>query len=82
MNVPPFGDKFYHSPSNEMLMKKIPFGKSNKEKGSSFAEQVMKKKAWVPGPIYKREIDWATTLPKNNGKFFKAPRITYSDIPF
>jgi hypothetical protein len=34
----PFGHSFYNLPSNEMLMKKIPFGLPNKEKNLSFAE--------------------------------------------
>ena len=30
LNIPPFGFDFYKSPSNEMLLKKVPFGISNK----------------------------------------------------
>ena len=33
-----FGMPSYNLPSNEMLMKKIQFGKSAKEKGASFIE--------------------------------------------
>ena len=74
-----FGHTFYDPPSNEMLQKKIPLGISSKEKNMSFAEQVMKKKAWVPGPIYNREIDWNKTIPKNTGKFLRKARDTVTD---
>ena len=36
LNKPQFGHSFYKSPSNEMLMKKIKFGNSNREKLLSF----------------------------------------------
>jgi hypothetical protein len=51
---------FYAAPSNEMLLRKNQFGQTAKETNKSFIEQVMKKKAWVPGPIYKRDINWNT----------------------
>jgi hypothetical protein len=60
---PQFGNTFYNMPSNEMLLKRIPFGKPAKGKNISFTEQVMKKSAWVPGPKYDREIDWKKSLP-------------------
>ncbi len=43
-----FGFNFYNTPSNEMLLKKVPLGKANKEKNLSFAEKIQKKKMWVP----------------------------------
>lgn len=70
---------FYKGPSNEMLLKKIQFGTSSKEANKSFIEQVIKKKAWVPGPIYKRDIDWNTNLPKFDGKFKQTKRYLISD---
>ena len=39
----------------------------------------MKKKQWVPGPIYNREIDWNKTIPTNTGKFMKKARYTVTD---
>jgi hypothetical protein len=60
-----------------MLLKKPNLGKSNKEKSLSFAEGIMKKKAWIPGPANYSKIDhWNTMLPKNTGKFSQKPRIT------
>jgi hypothetical protein len=38
LKKPAFGDHFYHSPSNEMLLKRAILGKSSKEKNLSFAE--------------------------------------------
>lgn len=40
----------YITPSNEMLFKKPTNGKILKSKNLSFAEQIMAKKKWVPGP--------------------------------
>lgn len=81
-NANEYGHSFYKTPSNEMLMKKIPMGLSSKEKNFTFAEQIQKKKAWVPGPIYNREIDWKTNIPKNKGQFMKSARNTFTDDIF
>lgn len=35
---PPFGHSFYKSPSNEMLLKKIQYGKSDRDKQKSFLD--------------------------------------------
>jgi uncharacterized phage protein gp47/JayE len=60
-----------------MLLKRIPNGKANKEKSLTFAENIMKKRAWVPGPAnYSKIENWSTSLPKNSGKFSIKPRIT------
>ena len=76
---PLFGHGFYQSPSNETLMKKIKGGKVDKEQTSSFLEQHMKSKKWIPGPVnYIRTTDWSTVLPKDNGKFKKSPRVMIS----
>lgn len=70
INKPEFGHSFYKTPSNEMLMKKIPFGHSQKYKHFTFGAQVMKDKAWVPSPsLYKLDYNWNNMLPKDNGKF-------------
>lgn len=39
-NATEYGHTFYKTPSNEMLMKKIPLGLSSKEKNLTFAEQI------------------------------------------
>jgi|TARA_B110000305_G_C19331910_1_gene584417 hypothetical protein len=62
-----------------MLLKKIPLCVSDKSKQKSFIDHVQKKGGWVPGPVYNREIDWNTTLPKNAGKFKKSPRYVIAD---
>ena len=55
-----YGMKDYYLPSNEMLLKKVPFGKSDKEKNASFVAVVEKNKAWVPAPNkYPFKNDWA-----------------------
>jgi hypothetical protein len=57
----PFGHNFYRSPSNEMLLKKAPFGLSNKKKYDDFQSEIQKKKGWVPSPDkYKLDINWLT----------------------
>ena len=63
-------------------MKKVPFGFTDKEKNLTFAEQIQKKKAWVPGPIYNRDIDWKTHIPPTKGKFMKSARNTFTDDIF
>ena len=68
---------FYKSPSNEMLLKKIKLGVSDKEKLQSFLAIHQKKKQWVPSPDkYKLDSDWNNLLPKNAGKFLKKKRYT------
>lgn len=68
---------FYKSPSNEMLLKKIKLGVSDKEKFLSFLAIHQKKKLWVPSPDkYKLETDWNNTLPKTTGRFLKKKRYT------
>jgi len=59
--VQAFGMGLYSCPSNEMLMKKAPFGSSKREKSLSFCENIMKQKAWVPGPsnYTKHNNDWS-----------------------
>ena len=42
----------------------------------------MKKKSWVPGPIYNREIDWKTHIPEKHGRFMKTARNTITDDIF
>jgi len=58
LNKPAFGMSFYQSPSNEMLLKKIPFGRGAKGKNYSFAEMAQRKKSWIPGPHYNVLYDW------------------------
>ena len=78
LNKPQFGHSFYKSPSNEMLMKKIKFGNSNREKLLSFGANAQKIKDWVPSPSqYNLEIDWSNTLPKDSGKFKRKPKETF-----
>lgn len=62
-----------------MLLKSIPLGLADKSKNPSFAERIMKKNSWVPGPIYNRDIDWKTHIPKNHGRFMKTARNTTTD---
>lgn len=39
-----------------------------------------KKVGWIPSPNkYNLTIDWSKELSKNNGKFFKSERVTFSD---
>jgi hypothetical protein len=40
LKKPAFGEEFYKVPSNDMLLKKIPFGHSNKVKFSTFLDQI------------------------------------------
>lgn len=40
----------YIAPSNEMHLKRITHGKVSKSKNLTFAEAIMAKKKWVPGP--------------------------------
>lgn len=80
LNKPAFGMGFYKSPSNEMLLKRVPNGKSDKQKIPDFQERANKKVGWIPSPSkYNLTIDWTKELSKNNGKFFKGERITMSD---
>ena len=74
-----WGMTAYKSPSNEMLLKKIPLCVSDKSKQKSFIDIVQKKGGWVPGPVYNRDIDWNNVLPKNAGKFKKSPRYVIAD---
>ena len=83
LNKPEFGHSFYKTPSNEMLMKKVPFGHSAKYKHLTFGAQVMKDKQWVPSPsLYKLDYNWQNMLPKDNGKFKIDKRQTYIDQIF
>lgn len=66
----------YIAPSNEMHLKRITHGKVSKSKTLSFAEAIMAKKKWVPGPQYIKVDDWNTHLPKNSGKFGTNSRTT------
>ena len=66
----------YQGPSNEMLLKKVTHGKILKGKFVTFAEEIMNKKKWVPGPIYVKQENWHTRLPKNLGKFKTQERVT------
>ena len=51
LNKQPYGIEGYTMPSNEMWHnRKILNGKSNKEKFLTFAESIIKKRSWVPGP--------------------------------
>ena len=59
----------YITPSNEMLLKRVTHGKVSKSKNLTFAEAIMAKKKWVPGPQYIKVDDWNNHLPKNSGKF-------------
>jgi hypothetical protein len=47
---PAFGYDFYTPPSNEMILKKVPFGNINKTKYSTFANDIQNQKKWIPGP--------------------------------
>ena len=81
LNVSEFGMPFYKSPSNEMLLKRIQYGPSDKEKKLSFAEQVQNKKSWVPGPNYTLTQDWPI-LPAKSGHFNKLARVTSTEMIF
>ena len=61
-----------------MLLKKVPFGISNKTQFVSFSENVQKQKNWIPGPKYNMDVDWSKTLPKQAGVFLKDTRHTIS----
>lgn len=57
----PFGHSFYKSPSNEMLLKKIQYGKSDRDKQKSFLDKQQNSTKYIPGAgTYKREWDWGT----------------------
>lgn len=79
LGTSPFGDTAYKTPSNEMLIKKTPGGRADKLKKISFVEHASKKKSWIPGPIYNREIKWNGVLPANAGKFKKKARYLISE---
>jgi hypothetical protein len=66
----------YVAPSNEMLMKKPSMGKFLKCKNTSWAEAMIQKKKWVPGPQYQKIQNWNTLIPKNSGKFKTQQRMT------
>ena len=57
----------YTLPSNELMLKKPQFGKCSKGKNLTFAEEVMKRKQWVPGPQYINIDNWNNLLPKRAG---------------
>jgi len=59
-----------------MRLKKPLLGKADKGKGASFAEQIMKKKAWVPGPQYQKLTEWSALRPTGCSKFTKSARYT------
>ena len=72
LNKPKFGFSFYKSPSNDMLMKKVKNGRTDRSKNPDYHEQVRKKNGWVPGADrYDLTTDWTKSLPKNRGKFKK-----------
>jgi len=73
---PDFGMEFYEATSNKMRDKKPMFGKSDKSRICTFAEQIIKKKGWVPGPVYTKLYDWNGMKPKDHGKFTKSIRYT------
>ena len=80
LNKPQFGMGFYKSPSNEMLMKRIPNGRADRSKNPDFQERTQKKVGWIPSPSkYNLTIDWTKELSKNNGKFFKGERVTFTE---
>ena len=67
----------YYCPSNEMRDWKRPLlGKAEKSKLSTFADQIIKKKAWVPGPVYTQLYEWNAMKPKDHGRFAKSIRYT------
>lgn len=70
----------YKAPNNDWIYKGLnnaPLGKVNKQKFLTFAENIMAKKKWVPGPGTNQKIDqWDKMLGKNNGKFLKSHRYT------
>ena len=57
-------------------MKRPLLGKADKSKAGTFAEQIMKKKAWVPGPQYQKLEEWNSLTPTGGGKFTKSVRYT------
>lgn len=57
-------------------------GLAAKEKNLTIFGQIQKKKAWVPGPIYNRDIDWNTNIPPTKGRFMKTARNTFTDDIF
>ena len=75
-----FGIRNYSIPRNEPLIplekRKIPLGKSDKSKNLSFAEQIINKKKWVPGPQYQQIDNWNNLLPKRTGMFGKKAKVT------
>ena len=82
--VQAFGIGLYSCPSNEMLMKKVPFGPSKREKSLSYCENIMKKKAWVPGPTNYTAYnnDWSKMRHEKSGAFLKDKKITCTEEIF
>ena len=67
----------YYTPSNEMRDWKKPLlGKADKSKLVTFADAIIKKKAWVPGPCYTKLYEWNSMKPKDHGRFAKSTRYT------
>jgi len=56
--------------------RKLSLGKISKGKNITFAEQVILKKKWIPGPGYIKLDNWSTLLPKNAGLFSKQDKVT------
>ena len=65
-----------------MLIKKVPFGKVDREKCNSFVDQVAKATKWVPGAKYEYNREILKNVPIRNGKFLKRARHTITDELF
>ena len=83
LRKPAFGDDFYQTPSNEMLLKKVPFGHQNKLKFTTFGEDVQKQKKWVPSPSqYIGPLQWGEDAKSKKSGMAKSPRTTVTDEIF
>lgn len=70
----------YEIPSNEMLLKRVKYGAASKGKNFSFAEQVMRDRAWLPSPSqYLTHTDWAKEYKYKKSDLCKSPRNTIAD---
>ena len=77
-----FGHGFYKTPSNEMLLKKTPFGCANKEAAKGFIDQASKHGKWVPPAKYFYNRDMLINVPHKKGMFLQRARYTMTDEVF
>ena len=74
-----FAHEFYSPPKNEKNLVAPKAHKVPKQKRPAFTDEESKAKNWVPSAYYKTVTEWNTRIPKNTGKFKRAPRRTVAD---